>query len=260
MIERDRSSRRVRSPIASCDKKGHVLCSKRNIDVSACFGCVKHSRGEGPDPEGRAHKEGERVGEGDWFDKQSSESRSLAPVLLSSGAGLMTEGETKYFVLDCVDCPVGLPPLQQAEWDMSRDHPFPRPPEIKADDYWWQALSFERDHSAKEVDRHRQKVIIDYSRLAVDLQKERIQWFEEVLGPFRKMMRNVHGPLIERIVVDTKFEDVAFAMRLQKCFQVAGHLDKSHVGVVPETRIDLRSPCGSFGETGISTMNRLCDR
>ena len=69
-------------------------------------------------------------------------------------------------------------------------------------DHWWRALNFDKDHSANEADRHRQEVIAYYSKLVVSLQEEKVQWFKGVLGPLQKMMGNIHGPLIERIVAE----------------------------------------------------------
>lgn len=139
--------------------------------------------------------------------------------------------ESQRFVRDCLDCPVGLIPLQQIEWAKDQHHPFVKPPKISADDRWWSALLFEPEFSAKAVDDHRGQVFEYYSELAKDLQGMKAQWLKKVPEPLQKMMRSVHG-----MVEDMGFEDVTFLDRLQRGFQVIGRLDKSYVGVFPETR------------------------
>lgn len=59
---------------------------------------------------------------------------------------------------------------------------------------------------------------------------------------------NIHGPLIGKLLGDMKFEDMSFLSRLRKGFQVAGHLDKSVVGMVPETKVWFQISLQAFWE------------
>lgn len=49
-------------------------------------------------------------------------------------------------------------------------------------------------------------------------------------------MENIHGTLVGRLLKVMDFEDPKLLGRLQKGFQVVGHLDRSVVGMVAETR------------------------
>ena len=62
-------------------------------------------------------------------------------------------------------------------------------------------------------------------------------WLEQVPGPLKKIMRNVHGPLMANICEDMGFEDKMFMHRMQYGFPVAGMMDHSSVGMVPDDKI-----------------------
>ena len=67
--------------------------------------------------EDRGHKERELVGEGDLLKKRSFENLCLSLVAPPNGQNRSaidswrTSDAIKEFVLDCVDCPIGLSPI-----------------------------------------------------------------------------------------------------------------------------------------------------
>ncbi len=123
--------------------------------------------------------------------------------------------------------------LQQVRWAARVGRPMRQFPVVNADGHWWEALRYETETDAAEVDRMRSRVLESNAKLAEELLPEEVR-LQSVPAPLRKMMRNVHGPLIERLCRDMNFEDVTFLERLTSGFPVVGMIDCTQVGMVAD--------------------------
>ncbi len=139
--------------------------------------------------------------------------------------------------------------MQQVRWALGAGHPMEKNPEAKAADTWWDALKFETETPAAEVDRMRAEMLDHYAKLATDLLPEKAAWLDSVPSPLKKMMRNVHGPLMARICQDMGFEDETFLERLRLGFPVAGMMDHTQVGMLAE-----------HGRPGLMTLDQLWEK
>ena len=108
---------------------------------------------------------------------------------------------------------------------------------MKADEAWWNALKFETTSELDEVERFRVGALRKYVKLVEGLLPEKEAWLKRVPEPLEKTMANVYGPFVARICEDMGFEDKMSTQRMQKGFPVAGMMDHSSVGVVPDDTI-----------------------
>ena len=129
----------------------------------------------------------------------------------------------------------GLTKAEHVAWAQSKPHPFETDGhrKIDADSHFWQALDFEVNSTATEVDDWRSDRAVHYSVLAAELEEERVVWLHTRVHPdLRVLLRNFHGPLFRQMLLDAQIEDTGIMECIEQGFQLLGRLPPSFVGTM----------------------------
>ena len=84
---------------------------------------------------------------------------------------------------------------------------------------FWKALQFEATATAADIECHREKVLAQWKSWAEELEPARKTWLKtKVPKRLRKLMRNFHAPLFEKILQSIGYEDMAVVERMTTGF------------------------------------------
>ena len=141
-------------------------------------------------------------------------------------------------MIDCADCLTGLNIHEQVTWARGTTHPMMGFLEAEADRHWCEAIVFELETDSDEIDARKHTVLERYATLAVELGPNRRWWLKGGPKDPEKRTRKVHSPLIQINTEEMAFGDSTFNARRQEGFPVAGPMENSVVGMVPNTKED----------------------
>lgn len=141
------------------------------------------------------------------------------------------------WVIDCPGCPRNLTIPQQVEWALQQDHPLQQQPALQqAGPEYWDAIQYEADNEEVVINAYRQYLMDHYSKRAKELAQARKKWHRKLPNQMKRVMRNIHQPLIAEICADMKHVDKEFPNHVTSGFNIIGHMPRCGSGTQPLER------------------------
>jgi hypothetical protein len=141
---------------------------------------------------------------------------SLRQASWFSGLSMTSVNDTESLDVESVEVPGGLgarkgmAPLEHVAWAEGVIHPSSRPSaEVSAE--LIQAIHFECDHDAEEVDLFRQSELKRIIWMAKNMGEAKRAWADSAHESIRGVVQKIHGPLMQKLLAEVTGDDSHFA-------------------------------------------------